>query len=85
MVSSIRNIERALGSSEKKPVGSEIKNMAIARKSIIAKQTIKKGEVFTEENLTVKRPGNGISPMKWFDVIGNTAIRDFEEDELIVL
>ncbi|MGS2777506.1 N-acetylneuraminate synthase [Robertmurraya sp. GLU-23] len=83
MVSAIRNVEKAIGNGEKKPAFSETKNMAIARKSIIANRTIKKGEIFTEENLTVKRPGNGISPMKWFEVIGKQAIRDFEEDELI--
>lgn len=83
MVSAIRNVEKARGTGDKKPVLSERKNMMIARKSIIANQTIKKGEILTEENLTVKRPGNGISPMKWFEVIGKPAIRDFEEDELI--
>ena len=59
--------------------------MAIARKSLIAARDIKKGEVFTEENLTTKRPGNGISPMKWNEVIGAKATRDFCEDELIEL
>lgn len=83
MVSAIRNVEKAIGTGEKKPALSETKNMAIARKSIIANRTIKKGDILTEENLTVKRPGNGISPMKWFEVIGKQAIRDFEEDELI--
>ncbi|GBF12458.1 N-acetylneuraminate synthase [Tepidibacillus sp. HK-1] len=83
MVNAIRNVEVAIGSGEKKPAESEKKNMAIARKSIIAKRNISKGERFTEENLTVKRPGNGISPMKWFEVIGRVALRDFEEDELI--
>lgn len=83
MVSAIRNVEIAIGSGEKKPAESEKKNMVIARKSIIAKSDIEKGEIFTEENLTVKRPGNGISPMKWFDMIGQEATRDFEEDELI--
>ena len=83
MVSAIRNIEAAIGSGEKKPVKSEIKNLAVVRKSIIAKRRIAKGELFTEENLTVKRPGNGISPMRWFELIGQTALRDFEEDELI--
>lgn len=83
MVDSIRHIELALGTGEKKPAESEIKNMTIARKSIIAKTDIKAGEVFTEENLTVKRPGNGISPMKWFEILGKVAIRDFNEDELI--
>ncbi|MCT2534642.1 N-acetylneuraminate synthase [Aquibacillus koreensis] len=85
MVSAIRNVEVAIGTSEKKPVDSERKNMTIARKSIIANRPIKKGEIFTEENLTVKRPGNGISPMKWLEVIGSPAIRDFEEDEMIEL
>ena len=83
MVSSIRNIEKALGSDNKAPSPSEKKNMAIARKSIVAAKDIKKGEVFTEDNITVKRPGSGVSPMKWFDVLGTTAKRDFEEDELI--
>lgn len=83
MVDAIRIVEKSLGSGEKKPAESEVKNMVIARKSIIAKCNIKKGEIFTEENITVKRPGSGISPMRWFEIIGMTAIRDFEEDELI--
>lgn len=83
MVSAIRNIEAAMGDGEKKPSESEKKNIVVARKSIIAKTNIKKSEIFTEENITVKRPGNGISPMKWFEVIGQTALRDFEEEELI--
>ncbi len=85
MVEGIRNIELALGSGVKEPAPSEIKNINIARKSIIAKCNIKVGEVFTEENLTVKRPGDGISPMKWYDVLGKVASRDFVEDELIEL
>ena len=85
MVSAIRNIEIALGTGEKKPAASEKKNMLVARKSIIAKHNIKKGEVLSEESLTVKRPGNGISPMRWFEVIGKTATKGYEEDELIVL
>jgi len=85
MVDSIRNIELALGDGMKQPAESEKKNMAVARKSIIASKNIKEGELFTEENLTVKRPGDGISPMRWFDVIGKVAARDFEEDELIEL
>ena len=85
MVRAIRIIEVAMGSGEKIPAESERKNIAVARKSIIAKRHIRKGEVFSEENLTVKRPGSGISPMKWFEVIGHTAGRDFEEDELIIL
>lgn len=85
MVSSIRNIELAMGDGMKKPADSEIKNMTVARKSIVANKDISKGEIFTENNLTVKRPGNGISPMKWFEVLGQTATRDFKEDELIEL
>ena len=83
MVSAIRNIEKALGSSEKKVSDSERKNIAIARKSIVAATNIKKGEIFTEENITVKRPGTGISPMRWEEILGTTAVRDFQEDELI--
>jgi N,N'-diacetyllegionaminate synthase len=83
MVSAIRNIEVAIGDGEKTPTNSEKKNISIVRKSIIAKKSISKGEIFTEENLTVKRPGNGISPMKWFEVIGKEALKNFEEDELI--
>lgn len=85
MVRSIRNIEKALGNGEKVPSTSEQKNITVARKSIVAKTKIKTGEVFTEKNITVKRPGTGISPMKWFEVLGKTAVRDFEEDELIEL
>ena len=85
MVDSIRNIEQALGSSIKKVSSSERKNIAIARKSIIAAKDIKTGDVFTEDNLTVKRPGNGINPMRWDEVIGQIAKRDFVEDELIEL
>ena len=83
MVKAIRNVEMAIGTGEKVPSASEKKNMPIARKSIIASRNIKKGEKLTEANLTTKRPGNGISPMKWNDVVGTYAIRDFEEDELI--
>jgi N,N'-diacetyllegionaminate synthase len=85
MITSIRNIEKSLGTSEKKISASERKNIEIARKSIVAKKEIKKGEIFTEDNVTAKRPGNGISPMKWFDVIGKIALRNFEEDDLIEL
>lgn len=84
MVSAIRNIEKAVGGDGTKHVSeSEKKNIAIARKSIVAACDIKAGEVFTEQNLTVKRPGNGISPMRWEEVIGLKAKRDFREDELI--
>ncbi len=85
MVSSIRHIEVAIGSGEKKPVESEMKNKLVARKSIIAARNIKQGEILTENNLTVKRPGNGISPMKWYAILGTAAIKDFKEDELIEL
>lgn len=85
MVQAIRNIEQALGTGEKKPVDAEIANKTVARKSIIASRPIKKGETFTEENITTKRPGNGISPMRWYEVLGKKAIKDFEEDELIEL
>lgn len=85
MVDAIRNIELAIGSSVKRVSASEEKNMAVARKSIVALRPIKKGETFSETNLTVKRPGNGITPMRWDQVIGLTAKRDFGEDELIEL
>lgn len=85
MVKAIRNIEEALGIEDKKVSKSEQKNIAIARKSIVAALPIKRGDTFSENNLTVKRPGTGISPMKWESVIGQKAIRDFEEDELIEL
>lgn len=85
MVTSIRNIEQALGSGIKTVSVSERENMAIARKSIVAAKTIKAGEIYTEENLTVKRPGNGVSPMMWDSVLGQKAKRDFQEDELIEL
>lgn len=83
MVDAIRNIEQALGDGHKHVSPSERKNMDIARKSIVATRDIRKGEVLTEENITTKRPGNGISPMRWDSVIGTTAIRDFGYDELI--
>lgn len=85
MVDAIRNIEAALGDGKKKVTDSERPNIIVARKSIVAARAIKAGEVYTEENVTVKRPGNGISPMKWDDVLGKTAPRDFEYDELIEL
>ena len=83
MVNSIRNIEKSLGTGQKTPTPSEKKNIAIARKSIVAKTAIQAGDKLTTENITVKRPGSGISPMMWNAVIGTKAIRDFEEDELI--
>jgi N,N'-diacetyllegionaminate synthase len=83
MVKAIRNIEKAKGNGIKTPSQSEKKNINIVRKSIVAKCEIKKGEPFTEDNITTKRPGSGISPMRWFDVLGKTAPRDFSYDELI--
>lgn len=83
MVKAIRNIETALGNGEKQPSESEKKNRVVARKSIVAKKDIKKGDIFTEENITTKRPGNGISPMEWFKVLGRIAEKDFQRDELI--
>ena len=83
MVTAIRNIELALGDGIKKPSKSELPNIQIVRKSIIAKIKIKKGEILNENNLTVKRPGGGISPMKWDDVVGTKATKDYKEDELI--
>lgn len=85
MVQAVRNIESALGDGIKKPSPSEKKNRDVARKSIVAKTDIRKGEVFTEDNLTAKRPGGGISPMHWNDVIGMTADRDYEQDEMIAI
>lgn len=83
MVRAVRNIEIAMGDGNKRPSASERKNREVARKSIVAKTEIRKGEIFTEENLTAKRPGSGISPMQWNDVIGLRADRDYEQDELI--
>lgn len=86
MVNAIRNIEKAVaGSGIKVPGKSEIKNRDIARKSIVAATDIKAGEIFTTANIAAKRPGNGISPMHWDEVIGKKAARDFNEDELIEL
>jgi len=85
MVKAIRNIEVAFGSGIKQPSESEIKNIPIARKSIVAYINIKKGELFSEGNITVKRPGDGISPMKWNEVLGTKAIKDFNADDLIEL
>ncbi len=83
MVKAIRNIEMALGDGIKKPNKSEIEIMKVARKSIVASKSVKKGEMFTKTNITVKRPGTGISPMRWNEVIGQKANRDYKDDELI--
>ena len=83
MVLSIRNIEKALGTGIKKPSKSEEKNKSIARKSLVAARSIKQGEVFSEKNITVKRPGTGINPMRWDEMIGKTAQKDYHEEDLI--
>ena len=72
-----------MGTGDKHPAPSELPNITVARKSIVAARPIKKGETFTQENITVKRPGNGISPMRWDEIIGTTASRDYLYDELI--
>lgn len=83
MVKAIRNIEHALGSSVKKPSKSEMPNMQIARKSIVAACAIEKGEELTEDKLAIKRPGNGINPMRWDDIVGSIALKNYKEDEPI--
>ena len=85
MVNALRNIEMALGDKDKKVTVSEAKNRTVARKSIVAVREIKAGDLFTEENITVKRPGNGISPMEWEKVVGKRAKKDFQTDDLIEL
>ncbi len=86
MVKGIRNLEKALsGSGFKEPSSSELKNITIARKSIVAARDIHRGERLTEDNLTVKRPGTGISPMRWDEVLNTLSVRDFKADELIEL
>lgn len=85
MIASVRNVEAAFGNGVKKPVLGEISNIEIARKSIVAKCKILKGEIYTSDNITTKRPGNGISPMRWNEIIGITANRNYEADELIQL
>jgi N,N'-diacetyllegionaminate synthase len=83
MVDAIRNIEVALGDGIKRLMPSEVGNRSVARKSIVASQTISSGDLFNPENITTKRPGNGISPMKWDKIIGTKARRNFSADELI--
>ena len=85
MVSAIRHVEVALGDGIKRPTPSEVRNKPIVRKSLVASRAIRSGEVFTAENLTAKRPGTGISPMRWDEVMGGEALRDFLADELIDL
>ncbi len=85
MVAAIRNIEKAMGDGVKRPSSSEAKNKPIARKSLVAACSILEGEIFNENNLMAKRPGTGLSPMRWDEVLGRKASRDFAADELIVL
>ena len=83
MIESIRNIESAIGNGIKKPSSSEIKNIFVVRKSIIASRDIKKGEIFSTENLTTKRPGNGVCSSRWYEYIGKRSNKDYQRDELI--
>lgn len=83
MVKAIRNIEDAIGDKDKAPTPSELKNKAVARKSIVASTTIKKGDILTKDNITTKRPGTGISAMEWPNIIGTKAKKDYFEDDLI--
>ncbi len=83
MIDGIRNIEMALGHGVKRPSSSEAANLAVARKSIVAARPIASGEIFTEENLAIKRPGTGISPMRWYEMLGKKSNRPYAEDELI--
>lgn len=83
MIDAIRNLELAMGNGEKAVAFSEKQNKAVARKSIVAKINIQKGDLYSEDNLTIKRPGTGISPMKWYEVLGKSANRDYLKDEMI--
>ena len=84
MVDGIRMVEQVIGDGIKGPRPSELKNIDIARKSLVVAQPIQKGELFTEQNLTVKRPGNGISPMEYWNYIGTVATKDYELDEVVL-
>ena len=83
LVRSIKNIELAFGNPDKKPSESEMENIVATRKSIVASKNIKKGDIFSEKNLTTKRPGNGLSPMKWREIIGTIATQNYDPDDLI--
>jgi N,N'-diacetyllegionaminate synthase len=85
MVTAIRNIEVVLGDGIKRLTPSEVRNKPVARKSLVASRAIRAGEIFTTENLSAKRPGTGISPMRWDEFVGQAAPRDFAADELIVI
>lgn len=84
LVKAVRNVEASMGDGVKQPTKSELKNKQVARKSIVAKSYIRRGEVFTANNLTVKRPGDGVSPMLWDEILGAVSDRDYNEDEMIV-
>jgi N,N'-diacetyllegionaminate synthase len=83
MVAAIRNVEKSLGDGVKRLADAERKNVAVARKSIVAKCLIRKGEPFTEDNITAMRPGTGVSPMRWDEFVGMSADRDYSEGELL--
>ena len=83
MIRAIRNIEIALGSNIKKPSKSEMSNINVVRQSIVAKIDIKKGDILDQNNLTIKRPGNGISPMRWDEIVGTIAFKNYKKDDLI--
>ncbi|OQX05337.1 MAG: N-acetylneuraminate synthase [Desulfobulbaceae bacterium A2] len=83
MVRAVRNVELALGDGNKRPTASELPNRLVARKSIVAARAIRRGELFTVDNLTTKRPGSGISPMRWYELLGRSARRDYRADEMI--
>ncbi len=83
MIAAIRDIEQAMGDGIKRPSPSELPNMAVARKSLVAARDIRKGEILTNENLTAKRPGTGVSPMRWDEYMGMAAMRDYKKDELL--
>jgi len=85
MVKAIRNIEKAMGDGVKKASPSELRNKSIVRRSLVARRYIRKGEVFSEENMAAKRPGTGVSPMNWDEILGKTARRDYEQDSMIEL
>jgi N,N'-diacetyllegionaminate synthase len=85
MIDAIRRVEKSLGDGDKRPSFSEIKNIAVVRKSIVTKCAIKKGDVFTEKNLTTRRPGDGVSPMKWDDIIGKRALCDCMAFDKIIM
>jgi N-acetylneuraminate synthase len=83
LVQQIRDVEQSLGDGIKKPSASELKNREVVRKSLIAAKTIKIGDLFTKENLTCKRPGNGVSPFKYWQILGQVSTRDYAQDETI--